>query len=302
MRQATQRSACGDLVHERSLLDAPASARWQGLPIGWIEISPHVVSANLTTPRDVLVMIDSGVVQADFRFGRRATSWEFAPDSIGCFVAGTQLDASRWRWTPTRRIYVDLEAPFPAGADLLDDGSRGRALATEIEFRDAEVAAVLRSMAREVAEGCPNGRLYAESLSLGVLSRLRQRAQAGRSVERERGRLTARQLRVIEETVRGQLGRDLGIAGLASAIGFSAPQFARLFKRTLGCTPHRYVLQARLDRAMVLAIGSDRPLADIAFETGFASQSHMTAAFARRFGTTPGAARRHARSTGASSR
>lgn len=294
MRQAPPPSACGDLGHERSLLDPAAAARWRGLPIGWIEISPHVVSADLTTPRDVLVMIDSGVVQADFRFGRRATSWEFAPSSIGCFVAGTQLDASRWRWAPTRRIVVDLAAPFPEGAELLD-GARGRALATEIEFRDEEVAAVLRAMVREVADGCPNGRLYAESLSLGVLARLRQRAVAGRSAERERGRLTARQLRIVEETVRSQLGRDLGIAGLAAAVGFSPAQFARLFKRTLGCTPHRYVLQARLDRAMALAVGSDVPLADIAFETGFASQSHMTAAFARSFRTTPGAARRNAR-------
>lgn len=291
MRDEAARRGCGDLGHELSLLEPAALARWQGLPIGWIETRPHVVSANLTTQRSGLVMIDTGAVQADFRFGRRSMSREFSPDSIGCFVAGTQLDSSRWRWTPTRRICVDLEAPFPEGADLLEQ-SRRSVLSTEIEFHDKEVAAVLRAMSREVAEGCPNGRLFAESLSLGVLMRLRQRCASRGRIERERGKLTPGQLRTVEDTVRSQLGRELGIGVLAASVGFSPPQFARLFKRTVGCTPHRFVLQARLEKAMALVLTSERPLADIAFDTGFASQSHMTAAFSRTFRATPGAVRR----------
>ena len=55
----------------------------------------------------------------------------------------------------------------------------------------------------------------------------------------------------------------------------------------LGITPHAYLIQsrARLARAM---LASGLPIADAAAEAGFADQSHLTRAFARQFGITPG--------------
>ena len=66
----------------------------------------------------------------------------------------------------------------------------------------------------------------------------------------------------------------------------------RLFKNTFACTPYQYVLDMRLRHARALVLGGQLPLAGIAEEAGFSSQSHMTTAFVRAFGATPGDLRR----------
>jgi AraC family transcriptional regulator len=69
----------------------------------------------------------------------------------------------------------------------------------------------------------------------------------------------------------------------------------RLFNRSTGTSPHRYVLLRRLEQARQLIVTSTLPLAEVASATGFSSQSHLNSAFVRRFRCTPGDARREAR-------
>lgn len=297
MEQHEHRSACGDPGFETSLLAATALSRWKGSPVAWIEATPHAVRADLVSERSGLVMIDSGATQADFVYGTRASSWQFRPGSIGLFAAGTELRRSRWRWTRTRRIYVDLDAAWPGGRSLAD-AYREVPHHTEIEFHDPELSSVLRMMVAEVAAGCPHGQLFAESLSLGVAMRLQERAAARFQRGVERGRLAPAQLRRIEELVTSQLSRDMSLASLAAAIGFSPSQFVRLFKNTVGCTPHQYVVKMKLKRAKELVLAGELPLAAVAQAAGFASQSHMTSAFVRAFRMPPGQMRRQARHTG----
>ncbi|MEP9316615.1 AraC family transcriptional regulator [Pseudomonas sp. LABIM340] len=74
------------------------------------------------------------------------------------------------------------------------------------------------------------------------------------------------------------------LAGIAGLTPFAA---LRRFRRELGTTPHAYLLQYRVRQAHK-AIGEGRTLADAAQLAGFADQSHMTRAFARQLGLTPG--------------
>lgn len=300
MKSPNEQVACADPVFERSLLPQDGVARWRGTPIGWIEASPHMVEANLTTEQDRLVMIDSGCTQADFRYGNRSMSWEFRPGSIGIFRAGTELQLSRWRWTHTRRIYLDLGAVLP-GRTAMFEPWRPLPHRTEIEFRDPDLTAVLRTMVAEAASGSPNGQLYAESLSLGVAMRLYQRDASCLGSARERGKLTPAQLQQVQELVESQLG-TVSMTAMAAAAGFSAAQFLRLFKNTVGCTPYQYVLGVRLERAREMVLTGHLPLALIAEKTGFSSQSHMTASFVHAFKTPPGEMRRRSRITPAKAR
>ncbi|QDX30846.1 helix-turn-helix transcriptional regulator [Dickeya poaceiphila] len=59
-----------------------------------------------------------------------------------------------------------------------------------------------------------------------------------------------------------------------------------------GSTITRCVRETRLETAMVLLQSSDRPVAAIALDVGYASHSKFTAAFRRRFGILPSALRR----------
>jgi AraC family transcriptional regulator len=57
-------------------------------------------------------------------------------------------------------------------------------------------------------------------------------------------------------------------------------------------TAHSYVLERRLLHARHLLSQSGLKLTDIAATSGFATQSHLTVAFRKKFGLSPGALRR----------
>jgi len=69
--------------------------------------------------------------------------------------------------------------------------------------------------------------------------------------------------------------------------GLDRYQFARQFRAVYGTSPYRYSVMRRLDRARGL-LRDARPLAETAFEAGFADQAHFTRAFKASFGMTPG--------------
>ena len=75
---------------------------------------------------------------------------------------------------------------------------------------------------------------------------------------------------------------------LADLAGLSRFQLLRRFAAAYGCTPHAFLLQQRAERARGL-IRQGSGLAGAAAAAGFADQSHMTRAFVRQFGFTPGA-------------
>src|SRR5207249_3454628 len=103
--------------------------------------------------------------------------------------------------------------------------------------------------------------------------------------------LTRRQVRQLTDYIRAHLSEDLSLDALAQQAGFSPYHFARVFRRTMGESPHHYVLRQRLEKAQRL-LNEPVPLAHVALESGFANQSHFTRTFKRHLGLTPGAYRR----------
>jgi AraC family transcriptional regulator len=88
------------------------------------------------------------------------------------------------------------------------------------------------------------------------------------------------------------LDEDLNLDALARGAGATPQALAQAFARVHHTTPHRYVIERRIEQARRLLIGTDKPLSEIALQTGFASQSHFSAAFKKLTGESPGAYRR----------
>jgi AraC-like DNA-binding protein len=84
-------------------------------------------------------------------------------------------------------------------------------------------------------------------------------------------------------------GATVGAAAIR--MGVSREGFSRTFVKRYGMPPHAYWVMHRLNRARdQLRAGQD--IADVAFETGFADQSHLGRWFKRAFGVSPGSYRR----------
>jgi AraC-like DNA-binding protein len=77
------------------------------------------------------------------------------------------------------------------------------------------------------------------------------------------------------------------LAELAALSGVSRFQLLRGFAHEVGTTPHAYLVQRRVRLARQL-LAAGRSPATAAMLAGFADQSHMTRAFVRHVGITPG--------------
>lgn len=79
----------------------------------------------------------------------------------------------------------------------------------------------------------------------------------------------------------------LSLNDLAGLVNLNASYFLRVFKKTVGLSPHAYLTQVRINRAKEL-MAAGTPLTEIAPNIGFYDQSHFSNRFKRVFGVTPG--------------
>jgi AraC family transcriptional regulator len=94
-------------------------------------------------------------------------------------------------------------------------------------------------------------------------------------------------LRRVLEYIEAHLEQDLLLRDLAKVADLSPYHFARTFKRSVGSSPHRYVLRRRIERAKYHLAAGELSLAAVALACGFGSQSHFTAHFRAATGLTP---------------
>ena len=100
--------------------------------------------------------------------------------------------------------------------------------------------------------------------------------------------LSRERLQRVRDYIEAHLDDRLTLTDLSGVACLSRYHFSRSFKLALGIGPQRYVVQRRLERAKTLMRRTNRSLAWIAQEAGFADQSHLTSVFRRETGMTPG--------------
>ena len=84
----------------------------------------------------------------------------------------------------------------------------------------------------------------------------------------------------------GHLGETIRVADLAALVNLSVARFALCFQASTGVSPHRFLLNQRVEAAMLLR-GSPLPMAEVAVVCGFSSQQHMATVMRRLAGVAP---------------
>jgi AraC-like DNA-binding protein len=79
---------------------------------------------------------------------------------------------------------------------------------------------------------------------------------------------------------------DISLEELSAHVGLSAFHLSRVFKSETGLPPHKYLTQIRLNRARDLLAGG-LAIAEVAYQVGFADQSHLSKWFKRVYGVSP---------------
>jgi len=76
-------------------------------------------------------------------------------------------------------------------------------------------------------------------------------------------------------------------AAIAEQVGISTRQLERLFGRYLNCSPKRYFLEMRVNRARKLLMQTDMSVTDVAIACGFESTQHFSKVYKAAYGIVP---------------
>lgn len=179
------------------------------------------------------------------------------------------------RW---RMVYCSpARVAHDAGLLVVGEAELSRPVLT-----DSELAAALAALFAALTQEPPDP-LAAEAMLLRTLALAFTRHGARRLVRAHVPAAVSPALRRLDEAPQ----IPVTLAELADLCGCDRFALLRGFKRAVGTTPQAYRLQRRVTLARALLAAGSRP-AEAALAAGFADQSHLTRAFARQFGVTPG--------------
>ena len=84
-----------------------------------------------------------------------------------------------------------------------------------------------------------------------------------------------------------RIEEDFDLDACAAHLALSRRQIERLFSAHLGITPVRYMNDLRLARGRALLAETDMKVTEVAVACGFASASHFSKSFRKKYGLSP---------------
>lgn len=134
----------------------------------------------------------------------------------------------------------------------------------------------------------PTDQLFADGLTTALTARL----VAVYTIDRWKRPATpptfdALRLKRVLEYIEEHYAEAITLDQLASEAGLSPSHFMRLFRQMIGSTPHRYVTNRRIRAAQEALERGKASIAEIAWDTGFASRERLARAFRGSTGAAP---------------
>jgi len=207
----------------------------------------------------------------DCRIGSRTLRHEPPAGSLAICPAGIDCAADAKGSVDAVLIGVD---PCHLALAAAEDSALEAQLIERFAGSDPDLLSVAHTLVAECRHNYPNGALFWNELAGAFINGLVSR-HTSRPQLRIRGTLGKEVLARLRDYIVSNIGEPIEVAALAKIAGRSPFHFSRVFSRSVGVGPHRYIVHLRLQRALELARSGEAGLAEIAVRTGFADQSHL---------------------------
>jgi AraC family transcriptional regulator len=129
---------------------------------------------------------------------------------------------------------------------------------------------------------------YAESICIAILLHIASLYSTdGKKRFSPKGKLSSHQLKTIIDYTWSTIGQNMKLTEMAKQVHLSPFHFARQFKRTVGISPYKFVLQLKIEHAKMVMKKCKGSIIDIAHELNFADQAHFSNTFKKVTGISP---------------
>ncbi|MEO1376220.1 MAG: AraC family transcriptional regulator [Cyanobacteria bacterium J06635_10] len=167
----------------------------------------------------------------------------------------------------------------------------GNSVDLKLSFRarNPQIEQIIMMLYSEMNGGSGWGsKLYIESLTnaLGV-NLLRDYSVKKTNLNLNSGGLSDSKLLLVTDYINDNIATEIKLSDLATLAGISQFHFSRLFKKSVGMSPHKYVMKQRVERAKSLLKNPELSVTEIALLSGFNSHSHLGKYFRQLTGFTP---------------
>ena len=154
----------------------------------------------------------------------------------------------------------------------------------EVQVNQPEIAVDLLALHSALREEA--GTLECEERFLWTLAQLIKRYADKPYSENRLGKETQAVCKT-RQFIHEHFCEGISLQQLADQVAFNPYYLLRVFRAEVGMPPYAYLESVRIRQAQRL-IKAGKPLAEVAAEVGFSSQSHLNQRFKRIIGVTPG--------------
>jgi AraC family transcriptional regulator len=253
---------------------------------GWSSIYASIQRENPfegrfeAIPDDLIVLHRSGPVETTFASGGHVTSRCIPKGSIFFLPAGHACEVGLRGALDTLHIYLRANLVSVHNVTPL------------LVERDVVIQHLAQAVEQAVCEKVSNSDLFIDPIARALADRVSAISRSSEPWKVQTAGLPDYELRRLQDFIEANLEGEITLAAMASACGIGTKSFVRAFAATTGKSPYQYVIAARVERAKRLIEQDQEGLAEIALRCGFSHQEHLTRAFRRLTGQTPGRYRR----------
>ena len=253
---------------------------------GWSSIYASIQRENPfegrfeAIPYDLIVVHRSGPVQTTFASGGHVTSRCIPKGSIFFLPAGHACEVGLHGALDTLHIYLRANLVSVHNVTPL------------LVERDVVIQHLAQAVEQAVCENVSNSDHFIDPIARALADRVSALSRSSEPWQVQTAGLPDYELRRLNDFIEANLEGEITLAAMVSACGIGAKSFVRAFAATTGKSPYQYVIAARVERAKRLIEQDQEGLAEIALRCGFSHQEHLTRAFRRLTGQTPGRYRR----------
>lgn len=269
------------------VIKSSESSGWSDMAVAVTQERPHVAEHRAISS----IWIGMAIEHAEVRrtIGRETLESPFGINSIVITPPGEVVEDTVLTHSRCLHLFLRESVLNEVANEIYGRSSVTFEYNSTFAAADAGLSHLLRAskqMLAERSDGSWRGDYLARAIASHVLHAHCTIGFTGSL--RNATKLTAVQLRQVEEFLHASLDGHFTFGELAASVGLSRTAFFQRFSKTFEQTPQQYLQRLRIDQARMLIKAGHLTLAEVATTCGFADQTHMTRFFKKFLGRTPG--------------